>query len=356
MDVNISPKSSSSNTFQMIGPSEVETKTNLMEIVNFVSMIHEFFGEVKTFDDGTKFLKRYMKHKIQDYSLNTSRKIFYSLMIYKFGKELEYPETLQTKSRNLILFYLQRNHKETLDDSKSDTLSGMRRNSEEKRLLKEFVEELENYKLEDLKNYMYELAIEYNQLSEILSRVSDHPEWFDAITGLQDKIVKQVDVVKGEHLFKECLETIGKLKKEIIKEHLVNAYWEMMKEELEQNKYDMMMKNYVLIKNILLEMREDNDTKEILDENYIRQLLDNDLFNNQTLVSQVEFIFNKIKLYGIPIYDKIIDRTKKNLIQDIQQRGIGPSLVVDVFKKTVSILHNYIEIIRIYRKKIRENK
>jgi hypothetical protein len=203
---------------------------------------------------------------------------------------------------------------------------------------------------------MYELGVEYNQLSEMLNRLTDYPEWTEEIRTLQSKIIKQVESLKGQTVFNECLEILGQLKQEIVKEHLVTAYWDMMKDELTENKYDMMMKNYLLIKNILLEMREDQDTKEILDEKYIQQLLDNHLFTSETFISQIDFIFHKIKIYGNPIYDKIIEKTKNNIIQEIKEKGMSPTLVTDVFKKTIPVLQNYIEIIRIYRKKIKENK
>lgn len=320
----------------------METKTQPVEIVNFVSIIHKFFTDVKTFEESTTFLKKYTKHKIQDYPINTSRKIFYSLIIYKFGKELDYPESLQSKARQLILFHL----KENTNDISNDHVSS------KKSLVKDFLDEFEKYKSEDFKNYMYELAVQYNQLSEMFIQLTEYPEWRDAIQGLQDKILNQVKSLKGENIFKECLDILGQLKKEIIKEHLVNAYWDMMLEELSQKKYNMMMKNYVLIKDILLEIRDEQDTKETLDEKYIQQLLDNDIFTEKTLISQIEFIFHKIKVYGIPIYDKLIEKTKNNLVQDIREKGISPELVTNVFKRTVPILQSYIEIIRIYRKKI----
>ena len=325
-----------------IQPQKTEQK---IQTTSFIPIIHQFFSEIKTYDEAVEFLKKHMSHKLYDYTLIASRKIFYSLVVYKFGKELEYPEILQTKARQLILFCLQHH----IHDQEN-----FHRQHQEKRkkIFKEFLDEFEKFKKEDFKNYIYELGIQYNQLVEMGDRLSDHPEWLVSIRYLQDKILNQVIFVKGESIFQECLESLGKLKQEIIKEHLINAYWDMMVKELSLKKYDMMLKNYVLIKKILLEMREDQDTKEVLDEEYIQQLLDNDLFNEKTLIGQVDFIFHKMKIYGIPIYDKLIEKTKNNLIKDIQEKGLSPDSVVSVFKKTLPILQSYIEIIRIYRKQI----
>lgn len=320
------------------------------ENVNFLLIIHDFFSDVKTYQDGTDFLKKHMNKKIYDYSLFDTRKIFYSLIVYKFGKELEYPESLQTSARQLILFVLQTKEEPTRDQIK-DPVKDKR-----KKIFKEFLTEFEKFRKEDFKNYMYELAIQYNQLAELIVRLIDEPEWTVPIRNLQDKILDQVTFSKGGHLFEECLKMLGELKQKIIKENLVNAYWDIMLEELSLKKYEMMMKNYLLIKKILLEMRDDEDTKEILDEKYIQQLLDNDLFTNDTLISQVEFIYYKMKIYGIPIYDKLIDKSKNNLIQEIHEKGTSPEMITNVFRKTLPLLESYIEIIRIYRQRINKTK
>jgi hypothetical protein len=332
------------------------------ENVNFLQIIHTFFSNVKTYQDGTDYLKKHMNKKIYDYSLFDTRKIFYSLIIYKFGKELQYPEILQTSARQLILFVLQTSARQlilfilqTNDDTEKDPPKETEKDKR-KKIFKEFLNEFEKFKKEDFKNYMYELAIQYNQLAELIMRLTEEPEWTVPIRNLQDKILDQVTFSKGEQLFEECLNKLGKLKQEIIKEHLVNAYWDIMLEELSSKKYEMMMKNYLLIKKILLEMRDDEDTKEILDEKYIQQLLDNDLFTNNTLISQVEFIYHKMKIYGIPIYDKLIDKSKNNLIQEIHEKGTSPEMITNVFKKILPLLQSYIEIIRIYRQRINKSK
>jgi hypothetical protein len=308
--------------------------------VNFISMIHLFFTEVKTYVEGTDFLKKYMKRKIKDYSISMSRKIFYSLIVYKFGKELDYPEPLQTKARQLILFTLQNNQ---------DTI-------QRKKIFKDFIDELERYKEEDFKNYMYELGVQYNQLTEMYERLSEHEEWMESIRDLQNKILDQVVSLKGVKIFQECLETLSMLKKEIVKEHLLNAYWDIMLEDLSIKKYDGMMKNYISIRDILLEMHDDQDTKDMLDEKYIRQLLDNDLFTQDTLITQVDFIYQKLKIYGVPIYDSLIEKTKNNLVKKIRENGLCSESVVEVFKETLPILDSYIQMIRIYRKAIQEHK
>lgn len=319
-----------------------------IDLVDFLPIIHTFFSDVKTFDEGTNFLKKHMHEKIFECTLFETRKIFYSLIVYKFGKELEYPELLQSSARQLILFILQ--------NRMTNAISDKNLIEKRKKIFKEFLKEFEKYKKEDFKNYIYELAIQYNQLVELRINLSEEPEWLESIQKLKDKILDQVIFLKGDSIFQECLEKLGKLKMDIIKEQLANAYWDIMLNELNHKSYKMMIENYVVIKQLLLEMRDDEDTKEILDEKYILQLLENDLFTADTLIAQVEFIFHKMKKYGVPIYDKLLDRTRNGLINDITEKGISPEVVVFVLKKIFPILDNYINIIRIYRDQINKDK
>jgi hypothetical protein len=137
---------------------------------------------------------------------------------------------------------------------------------------------------------------------------------------------------------------------------LENAYWDMMLDDLSNNKLDLLMGNYKEIKNMLLEMKDDQDTKEILDEDYLIQLLKNQLFEAKTLADQIEFIYHKMKIYGVPIYDKLLDKQKKELLDELLEKGLSNEMIVQVFRKTIPIVQNYLEIIRIYRKEIQRVK
>ena len=316
------------------------------KVIPLIPVIHKFFAEVKTFDETTDFLNLYRNSKVFDYGVLDSRKIFYCLVVYKFGKELEYPEPLQAKAREVILFILK--NPETPNDNKVII--------ERKKLVKQYFDQFEAFKKEDMKNYMFELGIQYHQLEEMSVKLEDSPEWLESLEMLKDKIKQQVVYVKGEEEFKKCLELLSSVKEQMVKEQLEKVYWDLMTEEIQDKKYDLMMKNYTEIKKILLEMHDDQDTKEILDEEYIRQLLEKDLFTMDNLISQVEFIFYKTKLFGIPIYDKLLDKSKNELVEEIRQRGLEPKMISDVFKKVLPILEYYIDVIRMYRKEIQKVK
>ena len=319
-------------------PSE---KSKSPETISFLKVIHRFFEEVKDSNQAFVFLKQFVNCKIYDYTLISTRKLLYSLVCYQFSNELGYPESLQAKARQVIIYELQ----------KHEEIPNVRR-----KIFKDYLVEFDHFKDEDLKNYMYELGVQFNQLEEMKNRLSEYPEWLESIEGLQFKINEQVRVARGESIFQECLETLNGLKKEIVKQNLENAYWDMMLDDLSNNKLDLLMGNYKEIKNMLLEMKDDQDTKEILDEDYLIQLLKNQLFEAKTLADQIEFIYHKMKIYGVPIYDKLLDKQKKELLDELLEKGLSNEMIVQVFRKTIPIVQNYLEIIRIYRKEIQRVK
>lgn len=316
---------------------EKEKKESEIQKIQFLPVIHQFFEEVKDLNQAYLFLKQFTKCKIYDYTVISTRKLFYALVTYQYGKELQYPDELITKARQVIMYELQ----------KKEEIANVRR-----KIFKEYLVEFDAYKEEDLKNYMYELGVQFNQLEEMKARLADYPEWLESITVLQFKINEQVRVARGEKWFQECLETLSGIKKEIVKTNLENAYWDMMLEDLSNNKIDLLLLNYNEIKKMLLEMKDDDDTKEILDEDYLIQLLKNDLFEAKTLANQIEFIYHKMKIYGVPIYDKLLEKQKQELMDDLMINGLSNEMIVKVFRKTIPIVQNYLEIIRIYRKEI----
>lgn len=312
--------------------------------VNIVSMIHQFFSTCKTYELATDFLRSNRTIKIFDYSLVSSRKILLALVIYQFGKEIDYPESLQSKARQLILYLLK--NKETQEEQ------------ERKNIIDQYLFEFDCYKKEDLKKYMYELGVEYSQLEDMKERMNgeleDEIQWKDQIEHLQKKILEFVHSSNGYDEFQKCLASLLSIKQQIIEEAMEKTYWKMVLEDIQDKRFDLLIANFQDIKNMLLEIHDDQDTKEIMDEKYFLQLLENELFDERAMIGQIEFIFGKMKKYGIPVYDSLIDKSKNGLIKEIEENGLTPSLIVKTFQKTVPMLKFYLEIIQIYRKKIKE--
>ena len=309
-----------------------------------VRLIQEFFSTCKTYELAMDFLKINKNVKFFDYSNQISRKILLGLVIYQFGKEIGYPDILQQKARQMILFILT-----TKDPS-------LLKGTERRKVIREFLEEFEKYKKEDLKKYMYEIGVEYHQLQDIKDRLDMKDEsskdWIEQIEDLQKQILNYVHMSNGYNEFQNCLATLNAVKEQIVMESLEESYWRLLLSEVKEKRYDLLISNYSEIKNILLQIRDESDVKEIMDEKYLTQLLENDLFDEKALKGQIDFIFMKMKRHGIPIYDSLIDKTKKSLYDKIDENGISPEIIVEAFQKTLPLLTFYYDIIKIYRKQM----
>lgn len=324
---------------------------------NLLHLIHEFFSTCKTYDLAMQFLKSNRNCKFYEYTHVSSRKILLSLLIYQFGKEIDYPDELISKARQMILFILRERDVQAKEQGQGRSQESQEQGQvkERRKVIREFLEEFDKYKKEDLRKYMYELGVEYAQLQDIKDRLKEGEDddiWKEQIEILQKKILEYVHHSNGYDEFQKCLSSLQSIKNQIIEQCMEHAYWDILKQDLEEKRYDLLLKNFTEIKNMLLEMHEDEDTKEIMDEKYLQQLLTNDLFDDRAFIGQIEFIYGKMKKYGIPIYDPLIEKTKLSLIHEIKEKGLSTDIIVKTFQKTLPMLKFYIDIIKIYRKKI----
>jgi hypothetical protein len=203
---------------------------------------------------------------------------------------------------------------------------------------------------------MYDLAIEYHQLQDIKDRLDKREEssneWIGQIEDIQKQILNYVHLSNGYDDFQDCLSSLNSLKEQIVMDNLEKAYWNLLLTEVKEKRFDLLISNYTEIKNILLQIRDEQDVHEIMDESFLNQLLENDLFDEKTLKGQIDFIFMKMKRHGIPIYDSLIDKTKKSLFDKIDENGISPEIIVESFQKILPLLKFYYDIIKIYRKQM----
>jgi len=314
-----------------------------------IIIINNFFKNVKNFDDGIKLLIENKDYIYNKYTKIQSKKILYSMMIYKFGKELECPNLLQEKARNIILY--------SLDNVKYT----------ENMLKKEiyiYLQEFDKWKNTDLDKVLFELCGSYINLEEIKKNIilksKDNKthvddEWLENLNNLMEKIEKyghKLNKIKFNTVLQNLKMDINNEKEKLVSNIIKKIYWENFQNDIKNNNYDILYKNFEEIKTILLEIKPDIDTQEILDIDYLKKLLENNLFEPINLINYITFINDKLILYGIPIYDNIVKDTKNKLINDIKEKGLTPETITNSFKNLMELLENLIIIIRIYRKQL----
>jgi hypothetical protein len=306
-----------------------------------LSLIHTFFQEVNNIDIGNNFLKKnksFIYHHIDEikqvkYSNIQSRKIIYSLLLYKFPNELNCPNNLYQKSREFILNILNNN-----------TISI--------KFINEYITLFDEWKKKDLEDFMLDIASSYINLQETRKTVIDDPEWIKHIDDFSNKLLTSGKKL-NEKKFLEILNTLSiKLdnnKKNMIQNVMEQVYWDKFKNLLEQNDYSMLYQNFNEIKDILDEIKQDENVNEIMDIDFLKQIIHSNVFNEKYLINYINFIVDKLLSYGIPIYDKLIKKTKEKLINDILENSLTPLSITNTYKSLMDLLVKLIKIIRIYR-------
>lgn len=293
------------------------------------SIVHNFFNQIKTYEEGKQYLQSIKDFTYKDLGSTISKKILFGLIIYKFGKDLGYPEYIVKISRDLVLNILKGTDSHTF--------------------ISEYIKAFDDWKSQDLKQYIYELSVSYYNLEETRLKTINDPEWIEQIIFLQNKIRKQVHSIRGDILFNTNLNTFNQYKKDTITDMVDNMYWDILEKQIEERDYEMLIKNYIEIKEMLNEIHLDKDTNEILDEEHLTKLLKNNLFNKENLIGHINFIYDKIIIYGIPIYDSIINKTKKDIINDINDNDLTPKIIRKSFEKTMKHLTHLLSNIRLFR-------
>jgi hypothetical protein len=312
-----------------------------------IQIINRFFTTVNNIDESMIFLKENKDYILEPYTSIQTRKILYTLVIYKFGNEFDCPDKLKKLARNVILY--------TLESSKypKDILH--------KEILI-YIREFDSWKKNDLENLLLEVAGSYVNLDEMKNNIirkntktEIDAEWIEKINNLMDKLMSYGNKLNPKH-FKDILDklkiNIHDKKEKLAKDFVDDIYWKNFLDLIKENNYDLLYNNFEEIKNILNEIKPDNVHQEVLDLDYLKQLIQNNIFTPDFLINYINFICDKLLKYGIPAYDHIIKETRIKLINNITTNGITPDILTNTFRFIMNMLQQLIEIIRIYRKHI----
>lgn len=312
-----------------------------------IQLINRFFTTVKTYDDAIIFLNENKNYVHEPYTLIQTKKILFTLVIYKFNKEFDYPEKIKKYARNIILYFL--------DPSKYS----------KDQLYKEiliYLREFDIWKQHDLDKLLLEISGSIVNLEEMKNNIirkdtntDVDDEWIEKINELIKKLNDYGNKLNTK-LFTEKLDklrlNINEQKEKLAKDIVDDIYWNNFLETIKNNDYKLLYNNFEEINNILNEIKHDDNNNEVMDLNYLKQLIENNVFSPEYLTNYINYITNKLLKYGIPAYDNIIKDTRNKLLKNIQDIGITSEIITNTFRFLMNMLVKLIEIIRIYRKHI----
>jgi hypothetical protein len=305
-----------------------------MDIRLFKNIIHSYFNaEIDSLYKSRKFLISVKDNIITGLTKIQTRCLFYSLEIYKFNDLLLFPPSIYTICRNLILNVL------------NNTIT------EEQ--LNEYLLNFLDWKMVDLKDYLKELCDSYVNLKEI-------EKYYE----LQDSSIEQNMIIKDEiyRLAKTIEKHIKKLDKENyldnfiteyklkkfnkFEEEIKKIYLNRLREELEEKKYDLLIKNIQDIKEKLIKISPlelMSNINEVLDVQYLEQRLIQTKITKGFLSTLVKQILDIMK--NIILSNKYED-LKHNLDLIIEKNELNDAIVI-CLKTIFDIL---IPIFEIYKK------
>jgi hypothetical protein len=312
-----------------------------------IHIIIKFFDTITTFDEAILFLNENKNYILDSYSNIQTKKILYALIIYKFNNITQCTEYLKKLARNIILY--------SLDTSKYP------KNILDKEIIL-YLKEFELWKKNDLDKLFFELANSIIILEEMKNNLIKNNnkthvdnEWIDNINNLLHKL-NTYGMSLNSTLFLQKLDelklNIFELKEKIAKNIVEDIYWKTFLENIKNNDYNLLYNNFEEIRNLLNEINKDILNDDIIDIVFLKQLIQNNCFTTEYLLGYINFIIDNLLKYGIPIYDNIINDSRKEIIKQLQENCITPEIITNTFRFIMDILQKLIQVIRIYRKHI----
>jgi len=255
-----------------------------------VSSFREFIENVKTLNDGQKYLKTVRNNTIGTYSLKDSRCIWMSLMIYKFKNEMDANDMIWGKCRSVILAILKRDNpiNNIIDD---------------------YLTNFNQWKANDYEQFVTDIACFYYNILQIKKSIelqtqntnniieqTTRNEWEPHYEQLIEKIRISCSKIGCLSMLDTILIQMEEHKFNAVAEIMSRAYWDKIENDIAAGDYEVIYSNLFELKTFLNEILPENSPKnkidEFLDISYIKQRVKHNIFDRDYLLSLMTFIMD----------------------------------------------------------------
>lgn len=293
------------------------------KIVNF---FRDFIQDVQDFEIAKTRLKSIRNDKFLNKSLKDSRAIWFSLMLYKFRKELDVNEHLWNKSRQVVIGILKRAY----DIEQTTT---------------EYVDLFNSWKKDDYLHFVADIASFYYNLLEIRKSIqmtdseNTKSEWEQHYLELIMKVRNSCSKLGCLEDMDKFLTTLEGKKYDLISQIMEKAYWDKFENDLETNDYTILFRNLeetrIILKTIHPTTIPEKEIDEIIDIEYIRQLITMKTIDRKYIVGLFKFIIGYLKEWDAIHFRKKYDES----IFEIVSMGEIPlnKLIREIFQR-ISVL------------------
>jgi hypothetical protein len=257
-------------------------QVNSTIIANF----RNFIQTNNTIENAQLMLKTYRNIKIGDYNLNDSRRIWMSLILYKFKQEMEVSEVLWVKSRQLII-------------------SLLRSDLDLKSIITNYLNVFDIWQKDDLIDLVTEIGANYYNLIQIKNSIENTKNietiehWIPNYEKLINKIRSYSKSIGILEKIDEYVVTCEQQKYDIVKEIMDKAYWDKIEEDMDSDNLDIVYNNLSELKSLLLDIIPKTTNNAYLDEyldiEYIKHIVSNGGLDREYLINLFIFVIGILK-------------------------------------------------------------
>jgi len=228
------------------------------------------------------------------------------------------------------------------------------------KLLIEYKEIFDVWKLKDNKQFLHTLTTSYYEVESIIQKADNNIEQIKILRERQEDIINKIIYVNGQEYFNNYKPEEITLCERHIKDILHDAFWDIFKTELDSTPpvYDKLFQILEEVKETFCKFipnRKDiqEEICENIDINLIKNMIENGAFDDENLYKLSTYIISLIKRFQPPIMDNDIDNWEEGMLEQFKENFEYSGFLIIFFKSVFNMLENII----FYAKKIiDENK
>lgn len=261
-----------------------------------IANFRDFIQTNYSIEDGQQKLKEYRNIKFDTYSLKNSRCIWMSLLLFKFKKEMDVSEELWGKCRQIII-------------------SVLRKDININEIITDYLKAFDVWQKEDLADLVTQIGGNYYNLIQIKNSIEKTGNdetiihWLPHYQNLVQKIRSYCKNMGILEKLDDFILAFEQQKYNIVKEIMDKAYWDKIEEDIENKNLDIIYANLTEIKMLLLDIIPKTINTDFLNEyfdiNYIKHMVDNNVFDKEYLLKLYIYVINILKEWdGDALKDK----------------------------------------------------
>lgn len=180
-----------------------------------------------------------------------------------------------------------------------------------------FCNVFESWKNKDINSLKNEIFQRYHQLT--VDIMNSPEELKEHLENCKKGLLEQAKKLSGDEFVSQILSYSPVIiNLEELQQQYDNAFWDLFKEEFDNQKLDKLYQILEHIKTIYLTLAPSLNIKinDILDVEFIKQRIENNAYNNVELFNLTNNIFDLLKSLHAPVYDEELEEFRQSLSPD----------------------------------------